>query len=73
MTATLNHITNLLQNAPQDVLESVLGYVERLLESDSFSLMEETKAQMKEIAARPVPEHFTEEQVTEEIFKKYDF
>lgn len=71
MTSTLDHINAKLQNVPQDILERVLGYVEGLLERRDFEVTEEMKTEMRAIAARPVSEHFSEEEVEGEIMHKY--
>ena len=71
MTSTLDHINAKLQNVPQDILERVLGYVEGLLERRDFEVTEEMKTEMRAIAARPVSEHFSEEEVEGEIMRKY--
>lgn len=71
MTSTLDHINAKLQNVPQHILERVLGYVEGLLERRDFEVTEEMKTEMRAIAARPVSEHFSEEEVEGEIMHKY--
>lgn len=70
MAVTLHRINERLQNAPQDILDDVLGFVECLLANN---ITEEAQAEMRAIAARPVLEHIPEEQVEEELAKKYGF
>ncbi len=71
MTVTLDQINARLQNVSPDILERVLGYVDGLLADDNFEITEKIKVEMREIVARPVSEHFSEEQIEEEMLHKY--
>ncbi len=71
MTVTLDFINAKLRNVSPDILERVLGYVEGLLADSDFEVTEKMKAEMRQIAARPFSEHFSEAQVEEEMLHKY--
>lgn len=64
-------ITEKLKDAPQDILERVLGYVDGILEKNRFQLTDEQKKSLTEIKNRPYSEHKEANSFLNDLGEKY--
>lgn len=64
-------ITEKLKDAPKNVLERVLGYVDGVLETKEFQLTEEQKKSLMKIKKRPYSEHKEVGSFLNELGEKY--
>ena len=66
-------ITEKLKDAPKNILERVLGYVDGILEdkTENFELTEEQKNNLQEIKKRSYSAHTDSEDFLNEMSKKY--
>lgn len=72
-SVTLKDINELLKNAPESILERVLGYIEGILEdkNTSFELSPEQIENLRKIKERPYSEHAEIETFLNEMSSKY--
>jgi hypothetical protein len=72
-SATLKSITEILKNAPENILERVLGYIEGIVENEKndFKLSEEQKESLKKIKERSYDQHTEIEAFLNEMSSKY--
>ncbi|SHE48605.1 hypothetical protein [Chryseobacterium takakiae] len=73
-SVTLKNIQQLLKDAPESVLEKVLGYIEAILkdESNTFTLSEEQKVSLQKIKKRAYEQHTEIDTFLNEMKSKYD-
>lgn len=73
-SVTLKNIQHLLKDAPESVLEKVLGYIEAILkdESNTFTLSEEQKESLQKIKKRSYEQHTEIDTFLNEMKSKYD-
>ncbi|UFH32219.1 hypothetical protein LNP04_00525 [Chryseobacterium sp. C-71] len=69
----LKNINEILKNAPESILERVLGYIEGISEDEkyNFKLSEEQKESLKKIKARPYDQHTEIDTFLNEMDSKY--
>lgn len=69
----LKNINEILKNAPESVLERVLGYIEGISEDEknNFKLSEEQKESLKKIKTRPYDQHTEIDTFLNEMDSKY--
>lgn len=72
-SVTLKHINEILKEAPENILERVLGYIEGILEEEKtgFELSEEQKENLRKIKNRSYNEHTEIEAFLNEMNTKY--
>ena len=72
-TVTLKNINDLLENAPESVLERVYGYIEGIIDNEDiqFKLTEKQKESLREIKYRPYSEHTEIETFVSDFKDKY--
>lgn len=72
-SVTLKDINELLKNAPENILERVLGYIEGILEdkNTSFELSEEQIESLQKIKERSYSEHTEVETFLNDMSSKY--
>lgn len=70
---TLKHINKILKDAPENILERVLGYIEGILEDENsnFKLSEEQIKSLQEIKNRSYGQHTEIEAFLNEMSSKY--
>lgn len=69
----LKNINEILKNAPESVLERVLGYIEGISEDEknNFKLSEKQKKSLKKIKIRPYDQHTEIDTFLNEMDSKY--
>lgn len=69
----LKNINEILKNAPENILERVLGYIEGISEDEknNFKLSEEQKESLKKIKERPYDQHTRIDTFLNEMDSKY--
>lgn len=69
----LKNINEILKNAPENILERVLGYIEAISEDEknNFQLSKEQKESLKKIKARPYDQHTKIDTFLNEMDSKY--
>lgn len=72
-SVTLKNINEILKDAPENILERVLGYIEGLLEDENsnFKLSEEQIESLQKIKRRPYDQHTEIETFLNEMSSKY--
>jgi hypothetical protein len=72
-SVTLKHINKILKDAPENILERVLGYIEGILEDESnhFELSEEQKESLQKIKKRSYNQHTEIDTFLNEMSSKY--
>ncbi|MCS3531957.1 hypothetical protein [Chryseobacterium sp. JUb7] len=70
---TLKNINEILKDAPENILERVLGYIEGILEDENteFVLSEEQKESLKKIKDRSYEQHTEIDVFLNEMKSKY--
>ena len=69
----LKNINEILKNAPENILERVLGYIEGISEDEknNFKLSDEQKESLKKIKERPYDQHTGIDTFLNEMDSKY--
>lgn len=71
-SATLKNINKILKDAPENILERILGYIEGILEEDTdFKLSEEQKESLRQIKQRSNEQHTEIDTFLNEMSSKY--
>lgn len=72
-SATLKNINKILKDAPENILERILGYIEGILEEEStdFKLSEEQKESLRKIKKRSYEQHTEIDAFLNEMSAKY--
>jgi hypothetical protein len=72
-SVTLKHINEILKDAPENILERVLGYIEGIIEDENinFKLSEEQIKSLQEIKTRSYGQHTKIEAFLNEMSSKY--
>jgi len=72
-SVTLKNINEILKDAPENILERVLDYIEGLLEDENsnFKLSEEQIESLQKIKRRPYDQHTEIETFLNEMSSKY--
>jgi len=73
-SATLKNINKILKEAPENVLERILGYIEGLLEEEdnNFKLSDEQKESLQKIKKRSYEQHTEIDTFLNEMSSKYE-
>lgn len=72
-SATLKNINEILKDAPENILERVLGYIEGILddEKSEFKLSDEQKKSLQKIKERSYQQHTDIDTFLNEMNSKY--
>lgn len=72
-SATLKNINQILKDAPENILERILGYIEGILEEENtdFKLSEEQKESLRKIKKRSYDQHTEIDAFLNEMSSKY--
>lgn len=72
-SATLKNINKILKDAPENILERVLGYIEGILddEKSEFKLSDEQKKSLQKIKERYYQQHTEIDTFLNEMNSKY--
>lgn len=72
-SAILKNINKILKDAPENILERVLGYIEGILEEENtdFKLSEEQKESLHQIKKRSYEQHTEIDAFLNEMSSKY--
>ncbi len=72
-SVTLKNINEILKDAPENILERVLGYIEGILEDENsnFKLSQEQIESLQKIKKRPYDQHTEIETFLNEMSSKY--
>jgi hypothetical protein len=72
-SVTLKNINEILKDAPENILERVLGYIEEILqdENSNFKLSEEQIESLQKIKKRSYDQHTEIETFLNEMSSKY--
>lgn len=72
-SVTLKNINEILKDAPEIILERVLGYIEGILEDDNsnFKLSEQQVKSLQKIKKRPYDQHTEIENFLNKMSSKY--
>jgi hypothetical protein len=73
-SATLKNINKILKDAPENILERILGYIEGILEEENtdFKLSEEQKESLQKIRKRSYEQHTEIDAFLNEMSSKYE-
>ncbi|KQT35844.1 hypothetical protein ASG22_02160 [Chryseobacterium sp. Leaf405] len=73
-SATLKSINKILKEAPENILERILGYIEGILEEENtdFELSDEQKKSLQEIKKRSYEQHTEIDTFLNEMSSKYE-
>jgi len=73
-SATLKSINKILKEAPENILERILGYIEGILEEENtdFELSDEQKKSLQEIKERSYEQHTEIDTFLNEMSSKYE-
>ncbi|UMQ42171.1 hypothetical protein MKS83_00460 [Chryseobacterium sp. Y16C] len=72
-SATLKNINKILKDAPENILERILGYIEGILEEENtdFKLSDEQKESLRQIKKRSYEQHTEIDTFLNEMSSKY--